>query len=87
MSKEDNKFPVLFGHARIQNDGMPDFVKWSMLSEDQATSNHSQSLSKLASRGGLSPRELTCNIKGVGWCEQSSVSESEIKETMTSLAV
>ena len=33
MSKEDNKFPVLHHYRRDPNDGMPDFVEWSALSE------------------------------------------------------
>ena len=87
MSKEDNKFPVLHHYSRKPNDGMPDYVKWSLLSEKQAQKNHGQSLVKLASRGGLSPCEMAGNVRGVGWGELSSISKLEIKETMAKLAV
>ena len=80
MGKEDDKFPVLHDH-----EGMQDFVKWSMLSEEQAQKNHSQSLKRLAERGGLSPEEIVWNVKGLGWRERS-ISELEVKETLTRLA-
>ncbi len=87
MSKEDNKFPVLHHYSRKPNDGLPDYVKWSLLSEEQARENHGQTLSKLASRGGLSPCEMVGNVKGIGWCDLSRISELEIKETMAELSV
>ena len=87
MSKEDNKFPVLYGHSTPEKDREPKFVKWSELSEAQAQSNHGQSLSTLASRGGLCPCEMVGNVKGIDWCDLLKISGPEIKETMAKLAV
>lgn len=87
MSKEDNKFPVLHHYSTPKKDREPKFVKWSELSEAQARENHGQSLSTLASRGGLSPCEMVGNVKSIGWCDLSKISELEIKETMAKLAV
>ena len=42
-------------------------VPFSMMSEDQAQSNHMQSLQRLAERGGLSPCEAIAIIDKRGW--------------------
>lgn len=42
----------------------PDFVPDEMLSENQAQSNHGQSLKKLNERGGMAVYEILANIKG-----------------------
>lgn len=51
------QFPVLHSSHR---DGEPEYVPWEILEshEKQAYSNHMQSLEKVASRGGLSWREI-----------------------------
>ena len=42
-------------------------VPFSMLSEAQAQENHSQTLKRLAERGGLVPSEAIAIINGGGW--------------------
>lgn len=42
-------------------------VPFSMLNEEQAQKNHSQTLKRLAERGGLAPSEAIAIIKGGGW--------------------
>lgn len=51
------QFPVLRSSHR---EGEPEYIPWEILEphEKQAYSNHGQSLEKLASRGGLSWREI-----------------------------
>lgn len=43
--------------------GCPNFVRWECLSEGWAYQNHSQTLTRLAQRGGLDPSELAANIE------------------------
>ena len=87
MSKEDNKFPVLYGYSTPEKDREPKFVKWSALSESQAWSNHGQTLARLAQRGGLCPCEMVGNVKGIDWVDLLGIQELEIRETMAKLAV
>jgi hypothetical protein len=61
MSKEDNKFPVLGKTGNCK------FVKWDKLNEKQAQTNHSQSLARLAERGGLAWEEIYCNYYSLRW--------------------
>ena len=75
---EVKKFPVLHGH-REKIEGMPDFVDWSKLSNDQAIANHSQTLKRLSERGGMCPREIYANIKDVCWSRVLKVSDDHIK--------
>lgn len=83
----EDKFPVLFSYRRKdKSDGFPDFVKLSALSERQAQSNHSQTLKRLAERGGLSPSEIAANIKGVGWCDIGNITEEEIQKVVRDVA-
>lgn len=58
-----NVMPVLLGYDRqlrryTESIGCPETVPMSLLTEEWAQRNHSQSLAMLASRGGLSPLEL-----------------------------
>lgn len=55
MSTTVRHFPVLGTTGSVK------YVKWEMLNEEWAQRNHYQSLSKLASRGGLSWEELYAN--------------------------
>jgi hypothetical protein len=55
------KFPVLQSYRFwLEFPDCPRWVDWTILepNEKQAVVNHSQSLEKLASRGGLSPHEI-----------------------------
>ena len=51
-------FPVL-----RPPEGCAQFVTWSSLSEDLAQKHHGQSLAQLARRGGLTPYEITVNVR------------------------
>ena len=55
-------FPVLHGYGSQS-------VPWSMVApcERQALTNHSQTLERLAERGGLSPAELLAVLDGLRW--------------------
>jgi len=87
MSKENNKFPVLLSyHGGSREKGFPTHVKWSELSESQAQKNHSQSLGRLAERGGLSPSEIVGNIKGIGWCDLGTITENQTQEALREIA-
>ncbi len=64
------RYPILRGQtdeayeARRKHLPYPQSVPWDLVKdhENQAQSNHSQTLEHLASRGGLSPKELWCIV-------------------------
>lgn len=87
MSKENDKFPVLYSGRRPKKDGFPDYVKWSELSEEQAQKNHAQSLTRLAERGGLSPSEIVGNVEGIGWGELGGVTEEQRQTLLARIGV
>ncbi len=64
------QFPLLLGHgkerARLLALGCPTDVPWALVAphEAQALRNHSQTLQRLAERGGLSPFELMRVVEG-----------------------
>jgi hypothetical protein len=66
-------FPVLFGSyetaARMKLLGCPRQVPWALLAlhESQARDNHSQTLERLAFRGGLCPSEMVAILKDRDW--------------------
>lgn len=67
----EREFPVLWPwdrerHAQLVALGCPRSVPWSLVAphERQARANHSQSLERLAERGGLSPSELVAVLSG-----------------------
>jgi hypothetical protein len=64
---EEKRFPVLQEVVESKRvEGMPRSVKWSALDDRQAQLNHSQTLERLAERGGLSPVEMMCNVSRIG---------------------
>lgn len=74
-------FPVLwqvYGENRKQFEalGCPKSVPWSLVAphERQAVSNHSQTLERLAQRGGLCPVELVAVLEGkdLSWMMETS---------------
>lgn len=87
MSKEDNKFPVLHHYRRDPNDGIPDFVEWSALSEKRAQTNHSQTLTRLAERGGLSPREIVANVKDKDYYDVANLGDVATRIVVTKIAI
>lgn len=77
----DRSFPVLRSHLP-RGTTCPRSVPWSLVEPHaaQAKTNHSQTLERLAERGGLSPAEL--------WCLVHDKSLSELpKETMVAWLV
>jgi len=67
-------FPVLWPYRTdavrsMKAQGCPKAVPWSLLAphEARARRNHSQSLERLAERGGLSPAEMVDVIRGLPW--------------------
>lgn len=47
--------------------GCPQALRWDALNEEWAQRNHSQTLTRLAERGGLSPCEAVANIERRPW--------------------
>lgn len=81
-------YPVLFGQteeyheARRSRSAYPCSVPDSLVSghEEQAQSNHSQTLARLAERGGLSPLELWCVVHDKKWHEKGTMTEAQAIE-------
>lgn len=62
--KEDKEMmPVL---SAVRMDGSPREIPMEWLTEDMANANHSQTLSRLKERGGMSCAEMWCNIHRQG---------------------
>lgn len=64
-----DRFPILGARDRVERgQEYPASVSWSFVQPfaEQAQKNHSQSLMRLAERGGLSPAELWCIAHGMG---------------------
>lgn len=59
-------------------------IRMRALNEDQARSNHNQTLARLAERGGLSPKEALAIIERREW--RSGSSEKEALEVLMSMA-
>jgi len=79
---EEKAFPVMFDMelqgVYKKHLGCPSWVKWSQLDESWAKNQHSQSLEKLASRGGLHPLEVMANLKRVDWREVKDMKIEEV---------
>lgn len=82
---KDIKFPVL-GRDKWPKD-CPKYVRWDALSEDQAMKNHSQTLERLAERGGLSPVEIVLNVKSRDLFDRSLVGSDYAMELLKSIAI
>ena len=80
MSDKEKRFPVIGNHSEVK------FVKWSELSDRMAQSNHSQSLKRLAERGGLCPKEIVGNIEGIGWSGLSAITGEHAEEVVQRIA-
>lgn len=72
----DRGFPV---HSYRNYPGAPAYVRWSALNEEWAQRNHSQSLSRLAERGGMSPAEIIFNVdrRKLDWREIKALTKEE----------
>lgn len=71
-----NAFPVL---AYDEYPGAPSSVPWGLLDphEHQARLNHSQSLKRLAERGGLAPDEMVAILTGRPWRDVRKIGKVE----------
>lgn len=96
MTEEEKRFPILMTSRYLETDpivrdkwkGLPRDVKLSALNEKQAMKNHSQTLTRLAERGGLSPLEMMCNVArinldGIRW---KMITEEEKIEFIKSIS-
>lgn len=77
-----NKFPVL-GFQKYKD--CPRWVKWEclLLYERRALRTHSQSFEKLATRGGLSPKEIHSMANDTYW---SNATDEEAVSFVNSIA-
>lgn len=67
-------FPVLFSiscREELRALDCPKFIRWDALSDGWAYQNHSQTLERLAQRGGLDPTELVANLERREWKNMS----------------
>ena len=82
-------YPILQGEARRSQGPYPRSVQWDLVKdhECQAQSNHSQSLARLAERGGLSPKELWCIVHDKKYYDPASqeMTEAKVMEWLHSL--
>ena len=88
-------YPILQGQTRESHEARrngadyPKTVPFELVkdNEKQAQSNHSQSLARLAERGGLSPMELWCVVNNLGFYEaiKQGMSESKAIEWLRSV--
>lgn len=67
----DERFPVLQRTRAEIEHGAPESVPWELIAphEHQAMRNHSQTLERLAQRGGLGVAELWAVLHDVDWQE------------------
>jgi|SRR5579859_868602 len=87
------RYPILQGQtdevyeARRNGTPYPRSVPWELVKdhEKQAQSNHSQSLDRLAERGGLSPKELWCVVHDKKYYESRNITEAMAIEWLRSL--
>jgi hypothetical protein len=81
-------YPILQGQtdeayeARRNGTPYPRSVPWDLVKdhENQAKRNHSQSLTHLAERGGLSPKELWCVVHDMRFREAQDMTEAKAIE-------
>lgn len=76
------RFPVLWNRSAEElrfNTPIPRSVSMEMIApwEEQAQFNHSQSLETLVNRGGLSPLEIWCLVRGVRYQQRGDMTEAK----------
>lgn len=79
MSK---RFPVMVAH----DSDLPRSVLWSRLDDIHAKYIHSQSLEKLASRGGLCPVEIVLNVEARELEDYKNISKEYAANVVRGLA-
>lgn len=82
----ERQFPILTNYRdRKKWPEIPQTVPWSFIepARAQAQKNHSQTLERLAERGGLCPGEIRCAVEGIGlfggrkWDERAAKEDAE----------
>lgn len=87
------QYPILQGQtdeayaARRNRTPYPRSVSWDLVKDhgEQALSNHSQTLERLAERGGLSPKELWCVVHSKRFYDSHEITEALAIEWLRSL--
>ncbi len=82
MTAAEKPFPILQSYKGEQR---PDAVNWSALNEEQAQKNHSQSLARLAERGGMSPPEIVANIERCDWLDIGSLDSDHVAKVVAEI--
>jgi hypothetical protein len=86
-------YPILFGQttefheARRNKTPYPSEFPWKLIEAHnaQAQSNHSQTLERLAQRGGLSPLEIWCVVNDKKWHNKGDMTEAKAIEWLRSI--
>ena len=87
---EPNQFPIMV--SKRWGDGRPlvgpRSIPWSVIApfEDQAKRNHSQTLRRLAERGGLDPFEALAVLTGRTWREAWPSGPGDEQDALDDLA-
>ena len=87
-AQRGGSYPVLQGqtdearNAYEKRTEYPRTVPWELVRDHdkQAQSNHSQTLERLAQRGGLSPLELWCVVNDMKWHQKGDMTEAKAIE-------
>lgn len=79
-------FPILHQPPTSRPDALRS-IPWALIAphNEQAERNHSQSLRRLAERGGLSPAEAVAVIEGRPWTELCAMNETECESRLRDL--
>ena len=75
-----DSFPIMWQSRyprRKRPERLPHTVPWAVVAphREQATKNHTQTLERLAERGGLCPQELIAVLTNCSWTETVHLSD------------
>ena len=78
------EFPILYSYKRKAKQDWPDSIPWEIIApcESRAKRNHSQSLERLAQRGGLGPLELYAVLRDIPYRELKNFGMETEEEAM-----
>ena len=90
MTSKEAQFPVLYTGMTSLWELHPEWprsVPWAMMEavESNCKRNHSQSVDRLARRGGLSYKEILWAVMGCNWSEVSCMTTEEAAKTVMQL--
>ena len=90
MTSKTAQFPVLYtGMTSLweQHPEWPHSVPWAMMEavESNCKHNHSQSVDRLAQRGGMSYKEILWAVMGCKWSEVSCMTIEEAAKAVMQL--